>query len=578
MLSLTFLDAILETDAETVAFRPNESNFFETFYAEVRAEAYGNATRYSIFLHPKQNILIRRLSLRFEVQDHTNIRFLANGYQSWSETRWYSPRQTIPRLRTVAMPFMGRYGDEYIDNIPRGRGHLHSWTYTCLQSVKSEHYWFVGSLHEKTGFTIIHLNAETGILTVNKDIAGLTLRHSFPALDLWVDTGLSEKQLFARYAQQMDIPAPTGGPVRGYTSWYRHFTAISETKLLEDLQALQSSGQAFNFFQIDDGWQSAVGDWDRVKPEFPRGMGFLANAVREHNLTPGLWLAPFVASAKSELSRQHPDWLLQSPNGKPLRVGWNPMWGGWYYALDFYNPAVQAYLSGVFHRILDQWGYGLLKLDFLFAVCLQAPEGKSRGQVMWEAMDFLRRQIGAHKMLACGVPLGAAFGLADYCRIGGDVHTAWEHPLLRFLRFRERVSTLASLRNTLNRWALNGSVFHNDPDVFILRKEGQKLSPVQQYTLLTINALLGNVLFTSDNVKAWSPEQLSEFQSALALQGSVVDNVNALEPDLYEISFRSQNQGVGRIYCNLSGIAKSVKSDQGEVLTLEPFETIELMD
>ena len=286
---------------------------------------------------------------------------------------------------------------------------------------------------------------------------------------------------------------------------------------------------------------------------------------------PGLWLAPFVASAKSELARRNPDWLLKDDGGRPIKAGWNPQWGGWYYALDFYNTGVRDYLSGVFHTVVDKWSFDLVKLDFLFAVCLAPPAGKTRGAVMWEAMEFLRTQMGNRQILACGVPLGSCFGQADYCRIGGDIHLQWEHRLLAWLRHRERVSSIASLRSTLGRWQLNGRAFINDPDVFILREEKQQLSPTQQHTILTIDVLLGGLLFTSDDLGAYSPEQLSELEAALALRDSRVQEVRTVQKDVFSILF--ENSGEPFIaWCNLT--RRKVVAEGA--LELLPYETLVL--
>ena len=292
-------------------------------------------------------------------------------------------------------------------------------------------------------------------------------------------------------------------------------------------------------------------------------------------MNPGLWLAPFVASAKSELVRRHPEWLLKDKKGRPLKVGWNPMWGGWYYALDFYQDGVREYLSGVFHLVQDKWGFELLKLDFLFAVALAPPPGKTRGGVMWEAMEFLRNLVGTGRILACGVPLGSAFGQVDYCRIGGDVHLDWKHPLLSFLQHRERVDTLASLRSTLGRWQLNGRAFQNDPDVFILRSDHQKLNPEQQQTLLTINALLGNLLFTSDDIGQYSEAQKAEFEEALSLRGSHIRQIFELEPDVWKIDFE-QDGSLWSAFCNLTQKEKGTPLPNGTWVELRPFETMVL--
>ncbi|MBC7774107.1 MAG: alpha-galactosidase [Phycisphaerae bacterium] len=587
---MRFRQALLTINGKTHPLQPNRANTFEDIYADFQQieDLVQEGTRYSVFLHPKQDVTIQRLEVQFDLPLPPDARFFANGYQSWSESRILKVTDGIPRLRSIARKYMGFYGDEHISGIPRGRGHLHSWTYTHLSAsgqgskANSQKSIFLGSLNERTGFTLFLYDHSNATLTVRKDMDGLALRHSFPALDFWVGEG-EEQSLFDTYFRLAEIAPPASPPAIGWTSWYNHFTDISEEVLLKNLESystqlpesLKLSGSSNPYFQIDDGWQTSVGDWLSVKPAFPNGMRHIALKIKEKGLQPGLWLAPFVASAKSEIVRRHPEWLLKDAKGRPIKAGWNPMWGGWFYALDFYHDGVREYLTGVFHTILDKWGFELLKLDFLFAVALAPPPGKTRGGVMWEAMEFLRHLVGSRRILACGVPLGSCFGLADYCRIGGDVHLAWRHPLLSFLRHRERVDTLASLRSTLGRWQLNGRAFHNDPDVFILRTEKQKLSPVQQHTLLTINALLGNLLFTSDDLGGYSAEQKAEFDEGLSLRGSRINVVFELENDVWRINFEQDNS-TWSAYCNLTKEVKNLQLPNATWLELRPFETMVL--
>ncbi len=580
---MQFRQAVLRVNDKTYNPLPGRANSYDEIHIDFQHQPENGGERYSVFLHPKEDVIIQRLEIQFNVSFPADSYFFANGFQSWSESRLLPVTEGIPRLRRAVKRYLGLYGDEHIPDIPHGKGYLHSWTYTyvsrnavpgLVSRERRSGVQFLGSLNESTGFTLFLYDHPNGILTVRKDMDGLRLQHSFPALDFWMGTG-DEQEVFDRYFQTLGTPAPAAMPAVGWTSWYRHFNKISEEILLKNLEsfaALTPSAPAY--FQIDDGWQTAVGDWLSVKPAFPKGMGFLARSIRDHKLLPGLWLAPFVAAGDSDLAKKHPDWLLKNAKGKPLNVGWNPVWGGWYHALDFYNNEVRNYLGGVFHMVLDQWGFELVKLDFLFAVCIAPPAGKTRGQVMFEAMDFLRKVAGTKKILACGVPLGAAFGLADYCRIGGDIHLSWEHRLLSFLRFRERLSTLLSLRSTLGRWQLNGRAFLNDPDVVILRRDHQRLTMEQQQTVLTVNALLGNVLFTSDDAGDYSPEQKAELEDAFDLRGSRVTSVLSLENDLYRIDFE-QDGNAYAAFCNLNDKPVSVRPATGDaLLDLGPFEHI----
>ena len=102
---------------------------------------------------------------------------------------------------------------------------------------------------------------------------------------------------------------------------------------------------------------------------------------------------------------------------------------------------------------------------------------------MIRAMDFLRELCGDKLILGCGVPLAAAFGRVDYCRIGCDVGLSWNDNWLMQRIHRERVSTKQSISNTVFRRQLNGRAWLNDPDVFFLREENLRLSGEQKRLL-----------------------------------------------------------------------------------------------
>lgn len=549
MMSLR--QAILQIDTQTYALTPNRANSFDEIFVDFRQEPpeQGGGVRYHIFLHPKQDVTVRRLELQFDVPTQPDDRFFANGYQSGSESCLLRVAGRLPR-RTP-----GHYGDEYIAGIPRGDGYLHAWTYTYFQRAASPSRLFCGSLSEKTGFTLLLYDHRNGLLTVRKDLDGLQLAHSFPALDLWMDEG-EEQDLFDRYFQAMALPPPAAPPALGWTSRYRHGRPLSAEIVSQDLDNLSDTPFTTQsqpaYFQIDAGWPTAVGDWLSIKSAFPGGMARVATSIRLKGLLPGLWLAPFIAAKDSDLVKKHPDWLLKDSRGRPLRVGSNLRRGGWYYALDFYHGAVRDYLSGVFHLVTEKWGYEMVQLDFLFAVALAPPPGKTCGGVMHEAMEFLRRQVGTRRILAGGVPLGSCFGLVDYCRTGGNIHLTREQGLLALLRRRERVSTLASVHNTLGRWQLQGRAFQNDPDLFVLGEKGQSFRAAQQHTVLTINVLLGGLLFTSDNLRQYEPEQTAELEEALSWRGSRILSVREIEPEVYAIYLEQEKERY-TAFCNLTG-------------------------
>ena len=81
-------------------------------------------------------------------------------------------------------------------------------------------------------------------------------------------------------------------------------------------------------------------------------------------------------------------------------------------ALEKKFQEVKEYIRALFKRVFEEWGFDMVKLDFLYSAAIYPRNGKSRGQLMCEAMDFLRECCGEKLFLGCGVPLAPAFGLA----------------------------------------------------------------------------------------------------------------------------------------------------------------------
>lgn len=568
------LEVVLTVDGQTYAPPIGKTTYYDAFYVECREEA---GHTWSVFIHPKRDLVIQSCYLRFALGDSGRKAFLCNGYQSWSETRWtHEARNPVRNLRFLKGEF-GAYGDALWGGA-RTPNRPYAWTLGLFQNTDGS-YEMVGSLREDVCFTRFEWLPERNELIANKDLCDLRLSHSFPLAHFWRGSAARESDLFEAYAGQARREAPypwraatSEAPALGWTSWYRYFNRITYANLTRDLDIVAQSSLPFKYFQIDDGWQSEVGDWREARPAMQPGMADMARRIREAGLTPGIWLAPFVAGRRSALVRQHPDWLLRDGRGRPIRAGWNPMWGGDFYALDISRPAVREYLSGCLHIAAERWGYDFFKLDFLYAAALYPGSGRTRAQVMADALDFLYAQLPCKTILACGVPLGANWGRCEYVRTSGDTHLSWSHRLAAWIGHRERPDTLAALHTNLTRWGMGRGAWGQDPDVFILRAHSQRLTPPQQNTLLTVNALLGDLLFTSDDPASYSPEQEVELLEALELlQQARVSRVQPLGPELYRIDY-----GLGgkeyMALVNLSG--RRVRLAEA---TLSPHETLTLL-
>ena len=123
---------------------------------------------------------------------------------------------------------------------------------------------------------------------------------------------------------------------------------------------------------------------------------------------------------------------------------------------------------------------------------------------MCEAMEFLRECCGEKLILGCGVPLGAAFGQVDACRISCDVDLSYKPKIYNTLHVNNEImSAQNAMNNSIFRRQLNGRVFTNDPDVFFLRYSNLKFTMEQKILLGFVNHICGDVLFVSDNMEEY---------------------------------------------------------------------------
>ena len=383
------------------------------------------------------------------------------------------------------------------------------WKATYCYFRKGKQFRLVASLDEKPGYTILRYDSGKALLTLERDCAGV--EHpggSFPLLDLFFAEG-GETEVFDGWFQAMGIKPRTEKKLAGYSSWYNRYQDITEDTIREDLTGCRSLLCLGDLFQIDDGWEPKVGDWlETDAQKFPHGLKGMVEEIHAAGFQAGLWLAPFVCEKDSALFRQHSDWLLKV-DGAPWCCGCN--WSS-FYALDLDNPAVLDYLRRVFDRVLNDWGFDLVKLDFLYGAAPFGNARESRAARMYRAMELLRSWCGQKTILGCGVPVMPAFGLVDYCRVSCDVGLDWDDVWYMRLFHRERVSTKQAINNTLFRRQLNGRAYGSDPDVFFLREENCKLTAEQKRTLATVNALLGNVFLTSDMPSHYTDAQRAEYR------------------------------------------------------------------
>ena len=508
----------------TVVIEGNGSILGSNDARELGVVVRGNERVRRVEVNPTAAVAIDKIEATLFVAIGDADAIYLNGYNSWTDSverpvndrMWGLTRAPHRLVDKYVLDGSGDY--RFVEEDPR-RGHMHGFGYGYLR--QGDEVLLFGSLNEDNGFTVIREDLGAGTLIFEKEppVRPVARGERREVLSLAVCGGTLDEAVreWLLLANVKRMPAQ---PIVGYSSWYRHYDKIDGWNLSHDLEGAAAvlGGMDLRLadpvFQIDDGY-AKVGDWLEYDcARFPEGMATLAQDAKQKGMIAGLWVAPFVCSRESRVYAEHQDWLLRDQAGKPVMTG--DHWGG-AFALDMRNEEARAYVRDVLRVVTREWGFELLKLDFLYGACMLPHDGLNRGQLMADALDFVRECVGEDvRLLFCGVPLVSAFGRCEYCRIGCDVGLDWDDkPHMRLLH-RERVSTKNSLANARGRAHLDGRVFRCDPDVLFLREEGVSFTPEQYQEMLKTDTSCGGVLFTSDDMSSWNADQLDRFHNAVA--------------------------------------------------------------
>jgi alpha-galactosidase len=383
-------------------------------------------------------------------------------------------------------------------------------------------------------------------------------------------------------ADAADAARPAGGlRPGGYESWYNHYTRIDEGIIARDLASIGANDNLINayylrrgkptVFQIDDGWERAVGQWETDGAKFPRGMKALAGEIEGRGMVPGIWIAPLLATRGSAVFRDRPEWLLRDEAGRPVPAGFNPGWDGVFFCLDISLPEVEDYLAGIFDTIVEDWGYRYLKLDFLYAGFLEGapgrPVARARPGPAYEHYDRLMRRLTSKARdsrgrglayLGCGAPLESSFRHFPLMRIGADTKACWEDGLLkRVVRHQGRPAAYTNITHTIGRALLDGTVFVNDPDVVFCRTKRMELSDAEKELGALVGFMLASQIMFSDDThefgeggEAAFTARIVELYDLLAGGEYGADRISADARDVYSLFGRD---GRLRGIANLSG-------------------------
>lgn len=132
-------------------------------------------------------------------------------------------------------------------------------------------------------------------------------------------------------------------------------------KLLPLIDAAAEVG--CEYFCVDCGWYAdgswwdGVGEWLPSQVRFPGGIKEPLDHIRSKGMIPGLWLELEVMGIKCRLANELPDnWFFVKHGRRVIDNG--------RFQLDYRNPEVRKFASGVIDRLVNDYGVGYIKMDY----------------------------------------------------------------------------------------------------------------------------------------------------------------------------------------------------------------------
>jgi alpha-galactosidase len=378
-----------------------------------------------------------------------------------------------------------------------------------IYNRESKQSLFLGALTSNRFLTLMHLHAEgigekTKIASYTVESTGTTeIQKDFDLKDAPADDQVelslpvkprqdlaSERLMFEAGPDYHNQLLAYGDAIRrlhharvssetpiGWWSWTVYYGAINQGEVLAngDWQAEHLKSFGYKYFQIDEGYQYARGEYTTPNAtQFPDGLRFVGHQLTQEGLTFGVWTAPFEVTSRAWIYEHHKDWLVHNARGEPVPIGnvWDQS-SDVLYALDTTHPGAQEYMRQTYRTLVREWGVRFIKLDFMDTTAIEGYHYRPDTTAL-EAqrigLQVIRDAVGEEVILdKDGSPMLNPVGLVDTGRVSADTGHSFE-------RTRNAASGIAA------RFYMQHNFFVNDPDAFnvtathLMESENEKSS------------------------------------------------------------------------------------------------------
>ncbi len=180
----------------------------------------------------------------------------------------------------------------------------------------------------------------------------------------WSGDASRAVNLWRRWYLAHILPRPNGQALKpllavAATDEGEEFTRATEENQLRYMEKFKRLGFNFDIWWIDAGWYPCkghwpnTGTWDPDPERFPRGFKPVSDLATKYGASLLVWFEPERVRQDTELSREHPEWLLR------LKGHENSL-------LNLGNPECRQWLTDHVCRLIKENGIGVYRQDFNF--------------------------------------------------------------------------------------------------------------------------------------------------------------------------------------------------------------------
>ena len=182
-------------------------------------------------------------------------------------------------------------------------------------------------------------------------------------------------EAYHHYAEMMGHRVKPKSLNRVFSGWCAQDSeeeSVNDAKISEQIEQITKNRLSdpslpggFEYVQIGKGWEESTGSYQADAQKFPKGMKSIADQIHAKGLKAGIRFTPFCVDINSELLKTHPEYFLQERNIKKPASIILPEDGKEVAVLDVSQPGAQAHIRENSRKLIDEWGYDLVKADLL---------------------------------------------------------------------------------------------------------------------------------------------------------------------------------------------------------------------